>query len=729
MSANIKGITLEIGGNTTKLQKALGEVNKNSRTLQKELKNVNRLLKLDPKNTELVAQKQKILAESVNNTKNKLDMLKKAEKQVQERFKAGKATEEQYRAIRQEVISTENKLKGLNSQLVKVNNTGSKISQVAEELREVEEKSRDLNKELVEVNRSLKLDPKNIELVSQKQKILSEDVETTKKELSYLKSMEKEVRKEFEKGNVGEEQYRKIKREVIDTENELKDLETQLKKVNSKWDDASVKMKKFGDKTSNLGRDLAPASAAAGAGGIAALKMASDFEDSVAKLSTVADTTKVPLDTLRKQILELSDDTGVSANLIAEDVYNAISAGQDTAEAVNFVSNSTKLSKAGFAESSQSLDLLTTVMNAYGDKASDVNVISDMLIQTQNKGKVTVGELSSSMGKLIPTANAVDVGLEQLTAGYALLTSNGIGAAEATTYMNSMFNELGKSGSKSDKVLKELTGKGFKDLSKEGKSVADILEIIEENAQENNKSLSDMFGSAEAGKAALVLMKEGSKGFNESVLEMQNSTGATGEAFEKLQTPGEELKKSLNKMKNAFMELGISVLPVLESLAEVISNLADKFGNMNQGSKKMIMVILAIVAGLAPLLIIIGKVASGVGALTGLIGPLIAGFGGATTGASGLSGAIALITGPIGASGLSGAIALITGPIALVIAAIIAFIAIFVTLYKNNEDFKNKINLLWEEIKKIFSSTLKLIQDIITGFIELTSFLWDKYVG
>ena len=150
MSANIKGITLEIGGNTTKLQKALGEVNKKSRTLQKELKNVSRLLKLDPKNTELVAQKQKILAESVNNTKNKLDMLKKAEKQVQERFKAGKATEEQYRAIRQEVMSTENKLKGLHTQLVKVNNTGSKISEVAEELREVEEKSRDLNKELLE---------------------------------------------------------------------------------------------------------------------------------------------------------------------------------------------------------------------------------------------------------------------------------------------------------------------------------------------------------------------------------------------------------------------------------------------------------------------------------------------------------------------------------------------------------------------------------------------------
>ena len=89
-ASGIKGITIEIGGDTTKLDKAfIGKTGKKSASLQRELKEVNRLLKLDPGNTELVAQKQKILAESVSETKKKLDILKEAEKQVQEQFERG----------------------------------------------------------------------------------------------------------------------------------------------------------------------------------------------------------------------------------------------------------------------------------------------------------------------------------------------------------------------------------------------------------------------------------------------------------------------------------------------------------------------------------------------------------------------------------------------------------------------------------------------------------------
>lgn len=113
----IKGLTIEIGGETTALNKALGEVNKHSRDLKSELRDVERLLKLDPKNTELLSQKQKVLAESIENTKNKLDTLKEAEKQAQEQFKQGKIGEEQYRAIQREVIKAEEELKKMNKQL------------------------------------------------------------------------------------------------------------------------------------------------------------------------------------------------------------------------------------------------------------------------------------------------------------------------------------------------------------------------------------------------------------------------------------------------------------------------------------------------------------------------------------------------------------------------------------------------------------------------------------
>lgn len=112
MAANIKGLTVEIGGDTTKLGKALENVNKKSRDLSGELGQINRLLKLDPGNTDLLAQKQQVLGEAIANTRSKLDTLKEAEKQVQAQFERGEVSEEQYRALQREIVATEQKLQG-----------------------------------------------------------------------------------------------------------------------------------------------------------------------------------------------------------------------------------------------------------------------------------------------------------------------------------------------------------------------------------------------------------------------------------------------------------------------------------------------------------------------------------------------------------------------------------------------------------------------------------------
>lgn len=126
MANNIKGITIEIGGNTAPLDKALKEVNKTSRDLQSELREVNKQLKLDPTNTTLLNQKQKLLAESITNTSSKLETLKEAERQAQQQFKQGKISEEQYRALQREVIKTEQNLKDLEGQATKTNTVLSK---------------------------------------------------------------------------------------------------------------------------------------------------------------------------------------------------------------------------------------------------------------------------------------------------------------------------------------------------------------------------------------------------------------------------------------------------------------------------------------------------------------------------------------------------------------------------------------------------------------------------
>lgn len=127
--SRIKGITIELEGKTTGLQKALSDVDKQSRSLQNELKQVDRLLKFDPKNTELIAQRQKILADQVESTRERLNRLKAAQEQVQQQFQQGKIGEEQYRAFQREIIQTESKLKHFENQL---NATKNKFQELAD---------------------------------------------------------------------------------------------------------------------------------------------------------------------------------------------------------------------------------------------------------------------------------------------------------------------------------------------------------------------------------------------------------------------------------------------------------------------------------------------------------------------------------------------------------------------------------------------------------------------
>ena len=114
---NIKGITIEIGGDTTGLQKAINDVTKNSAGLYKELREVNNALKFDSSNAELIAQKQQILSEAIKETSDKLNVLKQSQQQVDEQFKKGEINEAQYRAFNRELVETENVLNSLKSQL------------------------------------------------------------------------------------------------------------------------------------------------------------------------------------------------------------------------------------------------------------------------------------------------------------------------------------------------------------------------------------------------------------------------------------------------------------------------------------------------------------------------------------------------------------------------------------------------------------------------------------
>lgn len=593
MAGQLKGITIQIGGDTTKLSKALGDVNSKTKSLQSELKGVNSLLKLDPGNVTLLKQKQDLLNKSIANTKEKLSTLKSAMKQID----GGevKVTEAQYRDLQREIINTEQKLKGLT-----------------------------------------------------------------------------EEQKKF--GSVGSQQVKAF----------------------------GENLKSAGGKIEGVGRSVSKLSAVTGAVLTGSAKLASDFADGMGKVGTIADTSKVSLNKLSKDILQLSTDTGRSATEITEATYQAISASVDTANAVGFVGTATNLAKAGFLETSDAVDVLTTIINSYGLSAKDAGSIADKLIQTQNDGKTTVNELASSMGKVIPIASAYGVNIDNLATAYANLTKNGIRTKESGTYLKSMLNELGKNGSKVANVLQEKTGKSFAELMASGMSLGDVLKILMDSVGGNTTEFANLWGSTEAGTGALTLIGKGVDEFNNELGKMKGSTGNTAKALEQLDTPSARAKKALNALKNTGIELGQTLLeslgPLLKDLAEKLQGLAKWFGELSPTTQKIIIGVLAVVTALGPLLIGVGKMLVLIGQLVTLGLEIVAGL-------SAVGGAF---------SGLFSL--LLTNPFVLIIGLIVGIGVALYKLYQNCDGFRNAVDGVFKWISQIPAKIGKFFTEMSEEF-------------
>ena len=477
------------------------------------------------------------------------------------------------------------------------------------------------------------------------------------------------------------------------------DANTQIDNTASKAKDMSTTigsaMEKAGSKITGIGKAIAPVSVAVGAMLATSTKSASDFTDGMAKMSTLFDTSKTSVQNLSKEFLDLSNKTGISATELAEAGYQALSAGQNVDQVGKFVETAGNLAKAGFTSTTTAVDVLTTAMNAYGEGAGSAEQIANKLVRTQNLGKTTVDELASSMGKIIPTASSMGVNINNLTSGYVSLTKQGITTAESTTYMNSMLNELGDSGTTLGGVLKDKTGKSFQDLMSEGYSLADVLQITKDYADENGIAYNELWGSAEAGKAGLAILNGGVEEFNDTVETMASDVDDVGEALDKLDTPSKKIQKSLNRVKNSGIELGTTILtsmtPAIDKASGVVEKATNWFNGLSDGTKQIIATVGGVIAVASPVLMIGGKVITFIGGVIPKITQLQSSLG-----------------------GLSGVIGMLTSPVGIVVMAIGALIAVFVALYNHNEQFRNKVNLAWELIKIKIQTVIQAVQ----GFVQ-----------
>ena len=392
---------------------------------------------------------------------------------------------------------------------------------------------------------------------------------------------------------------------------------------------ASEEVEKFGDKSEESGKQSEESSKKSRDGikelqgvlasaGIAATlneikngffdcsEAAAQFETSTAMVATIADTSQKSLSDISKEVRTYSNETGEAASDMAEATYQAISASVNTADAASFAGTATKLAVGGFTSATTAVDVLTTAINAYGLAASDATQLSDYLITTQNLGKTSVDQLAQSVGKVIPLASAYNVQMDNLSSAYAVLTANGIATAESGTYVKSMLNELGDTGSGVSEVLLNSTGKTFAQLMEQGYSLGDVMAMLGNAVDGDSTAFNALWNSTEAGIGALSLFNAGADKYNSVLESMRTSAGATEKAYS---TMADTTDKSKQRMENAFNNLKISVGDVLNpALTQVYEGFTNVFAGMSDFVDEHPAVVAAISA-----------IAVGVGGFTGAL--------------------------------------------------------------------------------------------------------------
>ena len=370
-------------------------------------------------------------------------------------------------------------------------------------------------------------------------------------------------------------------------------------------------LKSIGGTMSSVGATVSTAMAPIMAAAAAGLKLHSDFERGMAKVSTLVDTNVVSLQQLSNGIRQISDETGMSVTELAEAEYQAISASVDTAHVTDFVRTAAIAAKAGFTDTTTAIDGLTTVLNSYGLSAENAGKITDQMLMTQNLGKTTFGDLAQGIGSVATAASLAKVSTDDLFASMAILTKNGVQTSEAFTGFQGILSAVSK---QSQQTVKTAAAMGI-DFTPEHLGQVGWIQFlteVKEKVGDDQTAIQHLFGRVEAANAFKVLTKDLGQ-LKDAQRAMGDSMGATELAFNKMLTPAEKNKIAMNQMKNALMDLRGVVAPVVMATAQAVKSFTSWWNGLSDGQKAFAFHAIQVVAAFGAITLGVGKSISAVG--------------------------------------------------------------------------------------------------------------------
>ena len=566
MAKKIKGIVVQLGGDTSGLTKALADADKALSTTQKEINEVQKALKLDPSNTVLLAQKQELLTKAISDTSAKLRTLEENADKAKKAFEANGEWERQFKPLKE------------------------KIDAAKKSLGELKDKQQEAKKQFEAGNIS-----------SEDYEKINADVKAAEKALADLNAEKKKLNEQFKDGHITAEEYREYQREVERTRGQLQNLQTELRNTSAVSEEQRQKITQFGEHAKETFKNVVKAAAAITAALLAVGKQAvetgAEFDKSMSQVAATLGYTWEELtdgssdaaetmQALRDFALDLGKSTAFSAKEASEGLQYMALAGMDAAASMEMLPKVLDLASASGMELGKSSDMVTDAMSALGLSADGTTVMIDQMAKTASRSNTSVEQLGAAILTIGATGKDVAGGTKELSQALGLLADNGIKGAEGGTKLRNIILALEAPTDKAAMTLEKLGVKAF-DANGKFRPLQDTFFDLKNalaNMTEQDAAIakSKIFSKRDLA-AVNALLSTSIDRWNQLADEIEDSAGAAHDMAEvQLDNLAGDVTLFKSALEGAEITVSDRLTPSLRNAVqfgtEAVTKLADGFG-------------------------------------------------------------------------------------------------------------------------------------------------------
>lgn len=568
-----------------------------------------------------------------------------------------------------------------------------------------------------------------------------ENSEETKKLKTELDKAEKQLATTEAQTTKYEAAVKKQGAAVTQAEADLANMEVQLRDVNAelarqKFDEYAEKAGKVGQAVQTAGQHMMKVTTAIGGVAAASVTVAANFEQQMSKVQAISGATAEDTDRLTESARQWGRDTKYSATEAGEAFEYMALAGWKTDDMLEGIGGILNLAAASAMDLGTASDIVTDYLTAFGLSAKDAGKFADEMAYAMSHSNTTTEALGEAYKNCAATAASMGYSVEETTAVLMTMANAGVKGGEAGTALNAIMTRL---ATDTKGCATELSKYGVEVYDAQGNmnSLSSILTgvrgVWNNLTDEQQANLAKTIAGTNQFSALQTIMSglsdeaiASGMSFSDYSEALQNCDGTASDMAATMQ---DNLLGRLTQLKSKLEDVGItignSLMPFMEKAVAKIGELADKFASLSPQQQETILKIAGVVAALGPLLTITGKaitvsgqISKGVGKVVGKLAEMGTTAGGATGGMSVLKGALTAITSPVG----------------IAIAAIAGITAVVVTLWKTNEDFRNKITEIWNRIKSVFTEFGQHITDKLNSlgfdfenFGEVVKAIWEGF--